>query len=130
MRFFSVLLLTVSALLVGCQNQQPTEEPAAPATEPVVFNEAGAPTVVFAVEGMACGECAKTVRGVLTEQPGVVDAMVDLPAKRATVAISEGDFNPEAAIAALAEKSYTATLSDPQEPPAEEAEPSDADSEG
>ena len=120
MRFFSVLLLTVSTLLVGCQNQQPPEEPAAPATEPVVFNEAGAPTVVLAVEGMACEECAKTVRGVLTEQPGVVDAVVDLPAKRATVAISEGEFDAEAAIAALADKSYTATLSDAEGPPTAE----------
>ena len=46
-------------------------------------------TVVFGVEGMACGHCKAAVEGALTAVAGVTGATADLAAKTATVLCDE-----------------------------------------
>ena len=63
--------------------------------------------------------CAKTVQTLLAKQPGVLDARVDFPAGLATVAVTEGEFDPEAAIASLADFKFEAALVEGDEPTVE-----------
>ncbi len=45
---------------------------------------------VFAVEGMTCEHCARTVERVVKKVPGVQAAVVDFPAKKLTVEMDDG----------------------------------------
>ena len=46
---------------------------------------AGVETVELAIEGMHCGSCSALIEETLSEQPGVLDASVDLDAARAVI---------------------------------------------
>jgi copper chaperone CopZ len=96
----TVLALWIAILtssVVGCT----------PASEAPLFNKAGMRTVVFNVPDMMCKEgCAATVNDILSRQPGVKEVHVNFDAKKATVAIEKGPFDPELAIAALVDKGF------------------------
>jgi len=78
---------------------------------PAVFNTAGAPTVEFSLPDMMCPEsCAAKAKEILAVQPGVKDVQIDFDTKTATVAIEEGKFDPDAALAALTDRFAQATL--------------------
>jgi copper chaperone CopZ len=69
---------------------------------------------------MMCEDgCAVAVRQILSKQSGVTGVLVDFDAKTATVAIQEGKFDPQSAIATLVDKGFDhTTLAD--EAPASE----------
>jgi copper chaperone CopZ len=74
---------------------------------PPSFNVADAPTVEFNVPDMMCADgCGVAVEGILSKQPGVKDVLIDFPAKKAIVAIEEGKFNSDKALAALVDKQF------------------------
>jgi periplasmic mercuric ion binding protein len=76
-------------------------------TTPVAFNATGAPTVEFNLPDMMCEDgCAWTVNDILSKQPGAKDVRVDFEAKTATVAIEEGKFDSQLAIAELVDKGF------------------------
>jgi copper chaperone CopZ len=80
------------------------------AAAPAVFNAEGAPTVKFSVPDMMCEDsCVPTVRETLAEQPGVKDVKVELATKTATVAVDQGAFDANAAVAALKDLQFTET---------------------
>jgi heavy metal translocating P-type ATPase len=71
-------------------------------TEPRTPNGAAAPPAhdgrevyELDVTGMHCGSCAARVQSALGEQPGVVDAIVNLATGRATVEVRDGALVPE-----------------------------------
>jgi len=71
------------------------------------FNQDGSPTVEFNVPEMMCPEgCGVAVKGILSKQPGAKDVFVDFDAKTATVAIEEGKFDSDKALAALVDKQF------------------------
>ncbi|HEY4928492.1 MAG TPA: heavy metal-associated domain-containing protein [Acidimicrobiales bacterium] len=47
--------------------------------------QAGVTTVHLSIEGMHCGSCSALIEETLIEQPGVLEASVDLDAARAVV---------------------------------------------
>lgn len=56
---------------------------------------------------MMCEEgCGAAVKGILTKQPGAKDVVVDFDAKLATVAVEEGKFDAQQALAALVDKGF------------------------
>lgn len=75
-------------------------------TTPVVFNAGGAPVVEFEAPVMHCEACAATIVQALRDKPGVVDAKADAESKIVTVAIEESSFDPETAIAAIADAGF------------------------
>lgn len=95
-------------VMLGCA-QQNTETTVSTdeATAAVAFNIAGAPTVQFSAPDMMCPEsCAVKVKEILSEQPGAKDVVVDFDSKTATVAVEEGKFDADAAIAALVDHGF------------------------
>ena len=73
----------------------------------MAFNVAGAPTVEFNVPDMMCPEgCGAKTKEILSEQPGAKEVVINFDAKTATVAIEEGKFDPDAAIAALVDHGF------------------------
>ncbi len=105
-RIITVILGLV--LVVGCSNKA-IESPGTtskPVT-PVAFNTTGAPTVEFSVPDMMCPEgCGVKTKEILSKQPGAKEVVVDFDAKTATVAIEEGTFDPQQAIAALVDHGF------------------------
>jgi copper chaperone CopZ len=93
----SVITISLAVTLAGCAQR-----------------EFEALTVEFAVPDMMCEEgCAATVTEILSRQPGVTDVRVEFEAKKATVAIEEGRFDPQLALAALVDKGFeNSTLKD------------------
>jgi copper chaperone CopZ len=74
---------------------------------PAAFNAAHAPTVEFSVPDMMCPEgCGVKIKEILAEQPGAKEVLVDFDSKTATVAIEEGKFDSQKAIAALVDHSF------------------------
>ena len=61
------------------------------------------PTVTkeFAIEGMSCGGCVKSVTGAVTRVPGVTSVEVSLERKAATVAYDGAAVTPAAIVAAI-----------------------------
>jgi copper chaperone CopZ len=107
-RRYCLCLLSLSFSLVGCSNATnvPADTSAKSAT-PVAFNVAGAPTVEFSAPDMMCPEsCAVKVKEILSEQPGAKEVVVDFDSKTATVAVEEGKFDADAAIAALVDHGF------------------------
>ena len=110
-------LLGAALVAMGCSSEKVLSEKTdaaaeQPATEVVVaaFNAEGAPTVAFSVPDMMCEDsCVPTVEKTLAEQPGVKDVQVDLESKTATVAVDEGEFDAEKAVAALVDRQFTET---------------------
>lgn len=62
----------------------------------------------FEVEGMTCGHCEHAVKQALESVAGVRGAKVSLDAAKAWV---EGEADPAALMAAVAEEGYRARLS-------------------
>jgi copper chaperone CopZ len=97
------------AFVAGCNQQTGVSiddlpKPAAA----LAFNTAVAPTVEFTLPDMMCEDgCAWTVKDILSKQPGAKDVRVDFEAKTATVAIDEGRFDSQLAIAELIDKGFT-----------------------
>jgi copper chaperone CopZ len=76
-------------------------------TTPVSFNAAGAPTIELSVPDMMCEDgCAWAVQDILSKQPGTKDVHVDFNAKIVTVAIDEGQFDSQSALAELIDKGF------------------------
>lgn len=91
-------LLLVIVGFVGCADSSVKT----PATTPAVFNTAGAPTVEFNVPDMMCPEgCGAKTKEILSSLPGAKEVVINFDAKTATVAIEEGKFDVDAAVAEL-----------------------------
>ncbi len=78
---------------------------APPTTAPV-----GDTTWTFAVTGMDCGDCAKTVQAGVARLPGVREAQVNFAVGTMTVTADPGAITPDAVIHAVTEAGYQATL--------------------
>ncbi len=52
----------------------------------------GAATAILSIEGMHCGSCSALIEETLIEQPGVLEASVDLDAARAVVRFDAGQL--------------------------------------
>jgi len=99
-RHFFALLLFVA---VGCAQQAPeTTAVIGEPTSAIAFNVDGAPTVEFNVPDMMCPEgCGAKTKEILSKLPGAKEVVINFDAKTATVAIEEGRFDAEAALAEL-----------------------------
>lgn len=108
LRIHCLAILSLSFSIFGCS--EATVAPAdisAQSTTATAFNVAGAPTVEFSVPDMMCPEsCAVKTKEILSEQPGAKEVVVDFDSKTATVAIEEGKFDADAAIAALVDHGF------------------------
>jgi copper chaperone CopZ len=92
--------------MAGCAEHK-GESPPTDSMSAASFNASASPTVAFSVPDMICPEgCAVAVKELLARQPGVKEVFVDFDAKTATVAIEEGQFNAERALAALVDKQF------------------------
>jgi copper chaperone CopZ len=68
---------------------------------------AGAKTIEFSVPDMMCEDgCAVAVKQILSKQSGAKGVLVDFDAKTATVAVEEGTFDSQQALAALVDKGF------------------------
>jgi copper chaperone CopZ len=107
MKRFSVWFVLV-AVLVGCAKQADhMPSTTAKSVKPIAFNVAGAPTVEFTAPDMMCPEgCGVKVKEILSEQPGAKEVVVDFDSKTATVAVEDGKFDANAAVAALADHGF------------------------
>jgi len=102
-----VCLTCLIGTLAGCTAE--VSAPTAPVSEATtaVFNADGAPTVEFSVPDMMCpGSCAVKTKEILAGQPGAKDVYVNFEARTATVAVEEGEFNAEQALAALVDHGF------------------------
>jgi copper chaperone CopZ len=97
------LALLAILLSAGCQDFKTTSSTFNDQTSvtPATFNVAGKPTIDLSIPNMHCQSCVAKTSEVLSKQPGVVDLRVDLDTKRATLAIDEASFDPQAALAVL-----------------------------
>lgn len=76
-------------------------------SKPAAFNSSHAATVEFSVPDMMCPDgCGVAVKEILVKQPGVKDVLVDFDGKSATVAVEEGKFDADKALAALVDKQF------------------------
>ncbi|MEX2306773.1 MAG: heavy-metal-associated domain-containing protein [Pirellulales bacterium] len=110
-RLFWLSILALSFAHYGCSDATnlPTAI-SAESTTPVAFNSAGAPTVEFSVPDMMCPEgCGEKTKEILAGQPGAKDVYVNFEAKTATVAIEDGKFDAEQALAALVDHGFDHT---------------------
>lgn len=113
-------ILITLALVVGCAEQGRVSTVSDAETTTVAFNVAGAPTVEFNVPDMMCPEgCGAKTKEILSEQPGAKEVVINFEAKTATVAIEEGKFDEDAAIAALVDHGFeSSTLKSDESNPA------------
>jgi len=63
----------------------------------------------FAVDGMHCGGCVKSVTGALSRLPGVRNVDVSLEKKSATVEYDGAAIEPAAIVAAIQEAGFEAS---------------------
>jgi copper chaperone CopZ len=99
------------AIFVGCGEKEKETTSATPidtnAVTAVSFNTSGAPTIAFSVPDMMCPEgCGEKTKEILAEQPGAREVVVDFESKTVTVAIDDGKFNAEQAVAALVDHGF------------------------
>jgi len=66
--------------------------------------------VTIPISGMTCAACQSFVQRSLQEQPGVVDATVNLLLNNATVSYDEAQTSPETLVEAIRETGYDADL--------------------
>lgn len=95
--------------VVGCSEPNTATSDTIPESRTAAaFNSAGGPTVEFSVPDMMCAEgCGVAVKEILAKQPGAKDVLVDFDAKLARVAIEEGKFDADKALAALVDRQFT-----------------------
>ena len=106
MHFRCALLLSLSVF--GCSDATTTTTNIpANSTTAAVFNAAGAPTIEFNVPDMMCPEgCAVATKEILSAQPGAKEVIVDFESRTATVAIEDGVFSADDALAALVDRGF------------------------
>jgi copper chaperone CopZ len=110
MRSQVVYLLLAISLAAGCERAANDIVLISPETTAVAFNAAGAPTVEFDVPDMMCPEgCGAKTKEILSGQPGAKEVVINFDAKTATVAIDEGMFDAEAAVAAMVDHGFDHT---------------------
>jgi copper chaperone CopZ len=103
MCFRSILVLLALGSMLGCSDG----DVKLPEATTAAFNAGGAPTVEFSVPDMMCPEsCAAKTKEILAGQPGAKDVIVDFEAKTARVAVEEGAFDADAALAALVDHGF------------------------
>ena len=76
-------------------------------------DRSGVATVELAIEGMHCGSCSALIEETLTEQPGVLDASVDLDAARAVVRFDDGRLGTNDLVGLVSGAGYEATVVGP-----------------
>ncbi len=64
---------------------------------------------LFKIKGMTCNHCVQTLQSVLTQVPGVKEAVVSLKDHQATL-LYEGQLEAKAVLDAVAEAGYEAAL--------------------
>ena len=100
-------ILVTLVLTVGCAERTSVSTVDNAEKSAVVFNVTGAPTVEFNVPDMMCPEgCGEKTKEILSEQPGAKEVVINFEAKTATVAIEDGKFDKDAAIAALGDHGF------------------------
>ena len=67
---------------------------------------AGSNSFLFEVGGMTCGSCAARIEGILSGQPGVRSAAVDLASNQARVTLSD-DASTDGIVKAVEQAGYT-----------------------
>jgi Cu+-exporting ATPase len=82
-------------------------------------------TVTIPVSGMTCAGCSGRVERVLTQEPGVREASVNLLMKQATVTFDPSATTPERLVEAIRGTGYDAELLSPQATAIEEQEARD-----
>lgn len=104
-------IVSLSVAVFGCSDaKMASQEIPTEATTAVAFNSAGAPTVEFNVPDMMCPEgCGAKTKEILSEQPGAKEVVINFDAKTATVAIEEGKFDADAAVAAMVDHGFDHT---------------------
>lgn len=106
MRF--IVCAALVCAFAGCGGEVERESSAVGNVTAAAFNPSNAPTVEFSVPDMMCPDgCGVAVKEILTKQPGATDVLVDFDAKTATVAIEEGKFDSDKALAALVDKQFS-----------------------
>jgi copper chaperone CopZ len=105
----SIVLLAVAVIFVGCgEKEKESNSVNLNQLSAASFNSEHAPTVEFNVPDMMCAEgCGVAVKEILARQPGVKDVTVDFDGKVATVAVEEGKFDADQALAALIDRQFT-----------------------
>jgi copper chaperone CopZ len=63
-------------------------------------------TLQLSVQGMTCGNCARSVERTLASTPGVTKVSVDLEGGRATVDYDKGLVTPEVLVSAVRDLGY------------------------
>jgi copper chaperone CopZ len=104
-------LLAVAVLLVGCgEEEKESDAGGINQLSAASFNSEHAPTVEFSVPDMMCPDgCGVAVKEILAKQPGAKDVLVDFEGKTAKVAIEEGKFDADKALAALVDRQFTSS---------------------
>jgi copper chaperone CopZ len=103
MKYQVILATFVIGAIFGCSDAELETTEATPAA----FNAAGGPTVEFSVPDMMCPDsCAVKTKEILAGQAGAKDVRVDFEAKTATVVVNEGEFDADAALAALVDHGF------------------------
>jgi copper chaperone CopZ len=98
-----MLISIVSFVVLGCSQ---TEKPSTELT-PAAFVEANPEVIEFSVPDMMCPEgCGAEIKEILAKQPGAKDVLIDFEHKTAIVAVEKDEFDPDAAIAALADQMF------------------------
>lgn len=102
-RTYCLGVLVLSVCILGCSDAKlASNDVATESTTPAIFNASGAPTVEFSVPDMMCPEgCGEKTKEILSELPGAKEVVINFDARTATVAIEEGKFDSDAAIATL-----------------------------
>lgn len=71
---------------------------------------AGVTTASLSIEGMHCGSCSTLIEETLVEQPGVLDASVDLDAARAVVRFDGSQLGTDDLCGLVGAVGYEATV--------------------
>jgi hypothetical protein len=106
-RYF--FLIAIVSAFVGC-NEPQVDQAVVTNNEvmPASFNPEHAPTIEFNVPDMMCPDgCGVAVESILASQPGAKDVLIDFEGKKAVVAIEEGKFDSDKALAALVDKQFS-----------------------
>jgi len=107
-RLYCLAVLVLSFVFSGCtETTNSPPEISAESVTPSIFNTAGAPTVEFSVPDMMCPEgCGAKTKEILAEQPGVKDVLIEFESKTAVVAVDDGEFDSDVALAALVDHGF------------------------
>jgi copper chaperone CopZ len=121
----SKLSCVLTCIFLGMSAGCGSDVSMSPAATAVAFNTAGAPTVEFSVPDMMCPEgCGEKTKEILSGLPGAKEVVINFDAKTATVAVEEGKFDSDAAIAALVDHGFDhSTLKSDQADDAAAVEP-------